>query len=272
MLLELQPLALGPGEGAVDSEVWIDDPATGRMLRNVTAPTLTPVLPPPDRRTGQSVIVAPGGAYLALAIEHEGMNIARGLASRGIAAFVLKYRLKPTPADHQAFMAYMAPLVAAFMAPDAPASMPPLGEAVEDGLAALDLVRAQSAQWGLDPRQVGFLGFSAGAITALGVVHAANAAQMPVHLGYIYGPLHASQAVPAGAPPMYSVLAADDILFARRGFGLVEAWQRAGKPVEFHLFERGNHGFGLGREGTTTENWLESYLKWVNQPSQLASP
>ena len=272
MLLELQPQVLGRVEGRLDSEVWTDDPATGRMLRNVTAPTLTPVLPPADRRTGQAVIVAPGGAYVSLAIEHEGLNIARWLATRGIAAFVLKYRLKPTPADHQAFMAYMAPLAAAFMAPGGAANMPPLSEAVEDGLAALDLVRAQADQWGLDPAQVGFLGFSAGAITALGVVHAATAAQMPAHLGYIYGPLHEPQDVPAGAPAMYSVLSADDLLFGRRGFGLIEAWQRAGKPVEFHLFERGNHGFGLGRAGTTTEGWLESYLKWVNQPSPAAAP
>ena len=68
-------------------------------VRNVTRPTITPVLPDPAKATGAAVVVAPGGAFMLLAMDHEGWAVAHALADRGIAAFVLKYRLNPTPAD-----------------------------------------------------------------------------------------------------------------------------------------------------------------------------
>ena len=73
------------------------------MARNVTVATLTPVLPDPAKANGAAVIVAPGGGFRWLSMNNEGWKVARALADRGIAAFVLKYRLQPTPPSLDAF-------------------------------------------------------------------------------------------------------------------------------------------------------------------------
>src|SRR5262249_14842508 len=91
------------GPGNPNAEQWSGDSAPALSVRNVSIPTLRPVLPPPARRTGTSVIVAPGGGLLVLAIGSEGMEVAKALAARGIAAFVLKYRTVPTAPDAAEF-------------------------------------------------------------------------------------------------------------------------------------------------------------------------
>lgn len=62
---------------------------------------------------------------------------------------------------------------------------------------------------------------------------------------------------------MYGVIALDDRLFGNRGFGLLSAWQAAGRPFEFHLYERGDHAFGTGTPGTTTMNWMDGLHDWL---------
>ncbi|MFK4985650.1 alpha/beta hydrolase, partial [Klebsiella pneumoniae] len=73
------------------------------FARNVTIATLTPFLPDPAKATGTAVIVAPGGGFVALSMQNEGWDVAKALAARGVAAFVLKYRLNPTPSDLAAY-------------------------------------------------------------------------------------------------------------------------------------------------------------------------
>ena len=89
------------------------------------------------------------------------------------------------------------------------------------------------------------MGFSAGAMTTLNAGLAPAAADRPAFIAPIYPPITARE-VPADAPPMFVALALDDELFGRQGFGLVEAWHGAKRPVEFHAYESGGHGFGLG--------------------------
>jgi acetyl esterase/lipase len=94
------PLAssAAPGsEPAKQAEIWNSMGAAGRAVRNVTRPTLTPYLPASGKATGAAMIVAPGGAFLMLSVDSEGHQVAQWLADRGVAAFVLKYRLRPTP-------------------------------------------------------------------------------------------------------------------------------------------------------------------------------
>ena len=90
-------LGTGPLPGATAPEVWHSQ--YGSMFaRNVTVATLRPFLPDPSKATGAAVIIAPGGGFRTLSMENEGWNVARALVDKGVAAFVLKYRLNQTPA------------------------------------------------------------------------------------------------------------------------------------------------------------------------------
>ena len=232
-----------------------------RIARNVAEPTMTPVLPDPAKATGAAVVVAPGGAFLSLSIDSEGLAVARRLADRGIAAFVLKYRLNPTPADDTAFMSVVGERMGAAIRDRATAGIDE-PRAYQDALQALRLVRAGGARWHVDPARVGIIGFSAGAMTALQSVLTGQGAARPAFLGFIYGPM-LPVAAPAGAPPLFAALALDDPLFGRQGFGVVDSWRKAGAPVELHAYERGDHGFGVGKPGTTTTEVIPSFVAWM---------
>ncbi|WP_395652207.1 alpha/beta hydrolase [Brevundimonas sp.] len=231
------------------------------IVRNVSEPTVTPFLPDPAKATGAAVVVAPGGAFLSLTMDAEGEDVARWFADHGIAAFVLKYRLNPTPENDGAFLGMMSERMgAAIQAGDARDVNEP--RAAEDGARALTLIRERAAEWGIDPERVGFIGFSAGAMTGLQTVMAASPQDQPAFLAYVYGPMLAVQP-PAGAPPLFVAIALDDPLFGRQGFGLVDAWRTAGAAVELHAFERGGHGFGMGVAGTTTASVMDDLLSWL---------
>src|SRR5688500_13794308 len=110
-----QPDAIELGTGqlanATVPESWHSQYGS-KFARNVTVATLTPFLPDPAKASGSAVVVAPGGGFRTLSMENEGWDVARALAARGIAAFVLKYRLVQTPADMEAFERSLAEFVA----------------------------------------------------------------------------------------------------------------------------------------------------------------
>ena len=249
------------------SENWV---RFGKDLavRNVTVPTITPVLPDPAKATGAAVVVAPGGAFMLLAMDHEGWNVARWLADHGIAAFVLKYRLNPTPADTAEASTFMGKRMAESLRD--PAAPPSIKEprATLDALAALKLVRAGAGKWGVDPQRVGMIGFSAGAMTTLNAALEGQGAARPSFIGYVYGPMLARD-VPADAPPMFAAIANDDGLFPNPAYALVESWRRAHVPVELHAYERGDHGFGMGKPRTTTMGLLPQFLSWMEMRGLL---
>jgi acetyl esterase/lipase len=231
-----------------------------RVARNVSQPTLTPVLPDPRKATGAAVVIAPGGAFLSLSMDGEGYAVARRLADRGIAAFVLKYRLNATPVDEAEHMAKVAATFAAAAQGRPREIVEP--RATLDALQALKLIRATAARWGVDPKRVGMIGFSAGAMTAMQAVLTGTPEQRPAFFGYIYGPM-LPVAVPANAPPMFAALAIDDGLFGKQGFGLVDAWRTAGASVELHAYEHGDHGFGTGKPGTTSIGVIDQFTLWL---------
>ncbi|PZU08267.1 alpha/beta hydrolase [Sphingomonas sp.] len=257
------PLGTGPGKSTAP-EAWFRQYGTA-FNRNVSTATLTPFLPDPAKATGAAVIVAPGGGFLMLSMENEGWKVARALADRGIAAFVLKYRLKPTPADMPAFEAAATAMFSSAGRSDSRLrpedAINGLSDQIADGKAAFALVRARAAEWHVDPDRVGMIGFSAGAMTTMATALAAPETK-PAFIGPIYGSMEAVNVRP-DAPPMFAALASDDPLFARKGFGLIDSWQKAGRPVEFHLYQAGGHGFGLGKRGTTSQGWLESFVRWL---------
>jgi acetyl esterase/lipase len=113
------------------------------------------------------------------------------------------------------------------------------------------------------------IGFSAGAMLTMATALAGGDAR-PAFIASIYGPLQAVQ-VPADAPPLFVALAADDPLFGGRGFGLIESWTAAKRPVEFHLYERGGHGFGIYRKETTSTGWFDAYVRWLGMHGLLTA-
>jgi len=256
------PLYGAETPGSTSTENWALFAGANLAVRNVTHPTITPVLPDPANANGTAVIVAPGGAFMLLAWEEEGMRVARALADRGITAFVLKYRLLPTPADEaEAARVMVARMMAGLADPTRPPSLQN-SDSTDDALAALALVRAGAAQWHVNPDRVGMIGFSAGAMTSLNAALAADSAQRPAFVGYIYGPQPAP-VVPADAPPLFVAIALDDPLFTAQGFPIVSAWHQAGRPVELHAYGTGGHGFGTGRPGTTTSLVMDEFAAWM---------
>jgi len=254
-------LTLGTGTlpDARAPEAWHSQ--YGSMFaRNVTIATLTPFLPDAAKASGTAVIVAPGGGFRTLSMENEGWDVARALAARGVAAFVLKYRLNQTPQDLASF-ARPAPPGAQPPRPDPAAMMANLAPQIADARAAFATVRARSGEWHVDPDRIGMLGFSAGAMLTMATTLAGEDAK-PAFIGTIYGPLSA-MTVPRDAPPMFVALAADDPLFGKSGFGLIDSWRGAGRPVEFHLFEQGGHGFGMYPKTTTSTGWFDAFARWM---------
>jgi acetyl esterase/lipase len=129
-------------------------------------------------------------------------------------------------------------------------------------------VRRRAKEWHVDPDRVGMLGFSAGAMLTMTVTLAGVDAK-PAFIGNIYGPL-APVIVPAGAPPLFVALAADDPLFGNGGFGLIERWRSARRPVEFHLYEQGGHGFGMYPKDTTSTGWFDAFVSWLRMHKFVA--
>jgi acetyl esterase/lipase len=267
------PLNTGGVEGSAAREIWFrqwGDP----MVRNVTTATLTPFLPDPDKANGAAVIVAPGGGFMWLSMGNEGWEVAEALRARGVAAFVLKYRLRPTAPTAAEFEQQMNNLFAGAARPPPPppaagGAAPPAGgpfafslaDQVEDATAAFAMIRARAAEWHVDPNRIGMVGFSAGAGTTMATTMQAPDTR-PAFIAPIYGGMGAVT-VPANAPPMFVALAADDPLFGATDFGLVQSWRAAGRPVELHYYQTGGHGFGLGNPDRTSNIWFESFMHWL---------
>jgi acetyl esterase/lipase len=237
------------------------------VVQNVSVPTLTPFLPPKGKATGAAVIIAPGGGFVLLAMDHEGWAVAKWLQSKGVAAFVLKYRVLPTEPK----AAGLDKANAEFSAAGPAGRLRRIGDgariAVQDAQEAMRVVRGRAGEWGVDPERIGFMGFSAGAITTMGLALTDDAATRPAFIAPIYGGLGApltGGTIPQNPPPMWASQAADDPLFGKTDFALIPAWQAKGGAVELHLHEKGGHGYGYpGRPGTSTTQWPADFLAWL---------
>ena len=264
-----EPNAIPLGTGGVNnqpaSETWFrqwGDP----MARNITKATLTPFLPKPGKANGAAVIVAPGGGFRWLSMGNEGWEVAQALADKGIAAFVLKYRLYPTPESLDDFKAWMNRPRPTAPADTSKSRTPPgplqldLSNQLADAEAAYALILKRAREWGVDTNRIGMIGFSAGAgLTMHSALHSKT--MKLAFIGPIYGGIGPVE-VPKNAPPMFNVIATDDFLFGGR-FGVIESWYKAGIPVEFHLYQNGGHGFGLGNPDRTSNRWFDVFMYWL---------
>lgn len=238
-----------------------------QLLRNVRTATMYPVLPAAGKANGRAVLVVPGGGYTFVAIDNEGLPVAQRLADLGYTAFVLVYRVKPTPAADADFETWLQKDIAErFSKPRVPGA-PELEfqPAVDDAKAAMRWLREHAGEFGVKPAQIGFIGFSAGARTGQRLVEQATADEMPANLALIYGGLAASQPK-APVPPLFAAQAGDDPLFPVTGIDLLHSWKQAGQRAELHVYEKGGHGFGLRNlRGETSDGWIDAYLAWLNR-------
>jgi dienelactone hydrolase len=135
-----------------------------------------------------------------------------------------------------------------------------LSNQLEDAEAAYAMILSRAKEWGVDPQRLGMIGFSAGAgLTMHCTLHSKT--MKLAFVGPIYGGMGAVE-VPKDAPPLFAAIATDDFLF-RGEFGLIKSWYDAHRPVEFHLYQNGGHGFGLGYPDRTSNGWFGTFYHWL---------
>jgi endo-1,4-beta-xylanase len=231
-------------------------------VTNVHNPSLTVFLPPKEKATGAAVVLAPGGGHRELWVLHEGANEAKWLNERGIAAFVLKYRLareKGSPykiAEH----------------------------ALQDGQRAMRLVRSRAREWGIDPHRVGMMGFSAGGeVVAMvcghpgaGKADAADPVEResarPDFQALIYsGPLGIrDQAVTKDVPPTFLLVGDKDNAAVWLTTHYL-ALKKAGVSAELHIYANTPHGFGYreSKARRPVDTWLQRFEEFLGAQGML---
>ena len=240
-----------------------------RVVYNVVQPTLTAYLPPASAANGTAVIIAPGGAFHTLSIESEGIDVARWLNAKGVAAFVLKYRLVHSLTNDPVaeLMKKMSDFKKLDEENDSVVTM-----AISDGLQAVAYVRSHAGEYNVSPKRIGFMGFSAGGTVAMGTVFNSAAADRPDFAAPIYPYMNAlkNQTIPADAPPLFICAATNDQLgLAPHSVNLYSAWIAAKKPAELHMYAKGGHGFGMRKTDIPTDTWIDRFGDWLEQQGLL---
>jgi acetyl esterase/lipase len=231
-----------------------------QVVTNVTQPTLTAYLPAQGSANGTGVIVCPGGGFYAHSINSEGVDVAKWLAARGVAAFVLKYRLVQTGEDGTKEL--MAIIADRKKFDQEIAVVVPL--AVTDGLTAVSYVRDHAAEFGVSPERVGIIGFSAGGTVSTAVAFQYSAESRPAFVGSIYTYMAAVKTadVKSDAPPLFVAAATNDGL-APDSVNLYSKWIAAGKSAEIHIYSKGGHGFGMRKQNLPTDQWIDRFGEWL---------
>jgi acetyl esterase/lipase len=248
-------------------EAWAQQTPDQRIAYNIVEPQLVRVPSSlPENTDAPAVLLVPGGGFQFLAMDNEGYDVARKLDRLGVRVFIVKYRTLPVP---DGFAGFKDAITKTFVKGER-LSEDAVPYAIADTQAAIRAVRANAAQWHVNPARVGVLGFSAGAITVLGMTQANESGARPDFVGMVYGPTQASQ-VPPNAPPLFAALAADDRFFKAQDLSLIHAWRQSGSPVELHLYSAGGHGFASHPNGTTSDAWFDQFALWL-KASGLLTP
>jgi acetyl esterase/lipase len=231
------------------------------VVTNVTKPTLTIYKPAAGAGNGSAVVICPGGGFMALSINSEGIDVAKWLASKGMTAFVLKYRLAHTGEDAtQEFTALFSDKqkFGAILEQTVPLS-------IADGLAAVKYVRGHASDWGVSADRVGIIGFSAGGTIAAATGFRYAPEGRPLFVAPIYAAdSMLKDAVPVDAPPMFLAAASDDQLgLTMDSIDLYDRWTAAHKSAELHMYAKGGHGFGMKKQGTPSDQWIDRFGDWL---------
>lgn len=247
------------------------------IISNVSVPTLTLYAPKKPNAQRSAVIILPGGGYGILAAGHEGEDVAKIFNIWGITAFVLKYRL---PNDTIMKDKSIAPL--------------------QDAQRALQMVRERAAEWNIDPKKIGIMGFSAGGhLAATASTHFTNEvisnekhiSLRPDFSILIYPVISFTDAlthmgsrdnligknpsqksidnysnelqVTAQTPPAFLVHASDDgAVPVGNSIAYYQALQKQGIYSELLIYPHGGHGFGMNNP-TTADKWMDNLKNWM---------
>jgi len=235
----------------------------GTIVFDVSKPSLTAFVP--SNPNGTAVIIAPGGAFHALAFDHEGTEVAKRLNAKGITAFVLKYRLAhDDPAHPENNFSTLLQNKNYKKLDSINAAVVPL--AMQDGLTAVKYVRQHAADYKIDPNKIGFMGFSAGGTVTMSVVYSATDESRPNFVAPIYAYEGAiiGSTVPTATTPIFICAASDDDLgFATHSVHIYLKWLEANQPAELHMYEKGKHGFGTKHQGIPVDTWMDRFTDWL---------
>lgn len=250
--------------GAPGSEARAAEPEKieGSNVCNVHNPTLTPYIPAVDKATGTAVIICPGGGHRKLCLGHEGYALAEWFRDRGIAAFVLKYRL----------------------ARDEGSSYTIQDHAMADTRRAIRLIRSRAAEWHVRSDRLGILGFSAGgelaAFAAMtndaGKKDAADPIEQqssrPDFQALIYPGTSALFEAEKGMPPLFIAAGYGDRPDISEGMAtLYLKYKAAGVKAELHMYANAGHGFGYKPDAkpSAAARWPERFTEWLTDSGLL---
>jgi len=223
--------------------------------RNIHNPSLTVYAPMAGKANGTAVVIAAGGGHRELVFNPEGVEPAQYLASLGITAFALKYRLFREEGSTYT-----------------------IANTAEDIRRAMRTVRARAAEWQIDPQRIGVMGWSAGGEVAALVAYppvpgdpkskdpVERASARPDFEILVYpGPAGIPDTIPADAPPLFLVGAADDEYVADVMFDLARKYHAAHASIETHIYAQGKHAFNMGQRSdfVAVKHWPQRLADWL---------
>jgi acetyl esterase/lipase len=261
LALAQQQIPLWPnGAPGFESRKAIPEQAADYWLKSVNNPSITAYLPSKDVANGAALVVLPGGGHRLLVIHSEGDDVAKVMNPKGVAVFVVKYRLfreegSPYTIDH----------------------------ARQDAVRAVRYVRSHAAEFGIDPKRIGLMGFSAGGETANLEIYQGGAkdpktdaidevSARPNFQVLVYpGPLGVPDKVPSDTPPAFMIAANDDDCCSAPLVDLLPKFRAAKVPVELHLFQAGGHAFNMGlrKEQASLKSWPNLLINWLGDNGWL---
>ena len=268
--IKLYP-SIAPGSETWDwKEAEIKTPDGKVIAYNVVEPTLTIYLPEKNKATGTSMLIAPGGAFHILSMDSEGHEVAKMLQAKGVAAFVLKYRTVQLKTNNP--IGELMGKMKDFKKLD-DVNAPVIELAIKDAQTALKHIRNNATEYDINSDKVGMMGFSAGGTLTLGTFYSSSKETKPNYLAPIYPYVPAVdylKNIPKEKYPIFIAVADNDNLgFAPGNAQLYLDWHNAGQAAEFHVYEKGLHGFGMNKNKIPTDTWHERLTDWMKLQGYL---
>ena len=263
---------------------WPKPSEEERCITKISSPEMEVILPSEEKANGTAVLIFPGGGYGVVCLHHEGYDLARWFAERGVAGIVMKYRL---PSDEIMKDKSVGPL--------------------QDAQEAMRIIRRNATKWNINPAKIGVLGFSAGGHLASSISTHYNdkvyetkdkISARPDFSILIYPVISFDESIThmgsrinligenpdaklvkyfsnelqinKETPPAILIHSADDkAVPVQNSLRYFEALQKNNVPSELHVYQRGGHGYGMGIDGSTESAWPETCLNWMKAKGLL---